>query len=124
MSELIQKLEELFDHAQSQLGEPSRADALYEKILVSISHAIAQGRTFDANGTLTVYTIVCETNLLTNFEDDEQHRNLGRLNYIKTNKSYLEWYFTKKLGVPGYRFLIVVCVVSENSLLNKKQKQL
>lgn len=122
MSELIQKLEELYNVKQSNLGESTKAQALYDKILDDMNKAVVDGNTFDSNGDLVVYTVQIETNLLNDFNDDVQRKNLSRLNYIKANRSYLEWYFTKALSVPGYRFVIKTNFTNENSLLNKKTK--
>lgn len=122
--DLADKLEELWNAQMATRGEPTKAQALYDKILSSISLSILSNKSYDSGHRLVVYSIQAESGLLPDQDADqiERDKNLNRISYIRSNKEYLEWYFTTQFGVPNLKFVIEIDTVHVNTLLNKKTK--
>jgi hypothetical protein len=124
MNSLIQELETIHDTKLSEQGELAKAQALYDKILSKMQSLVHSKETFNSDGSLLVYQIVAiQLSIPEPGIDTEQaEQALARINYIRNNKIYLEWFLNKQLNNPNYSFKIDISITNENSYVYKKTK--
>lgn len=120
--EMVSELEAIYDNQMTFSGDLTKAKALYDKIILELQSCVTKGTSFNDAGQIEVYTLRAESNNIPvpDAECELYSKNITRINYIRANRVYLEWYFNKQLNQPGYKYFIKIDKIFEDSLIDRK----